>query len=128
RVEKLRGKWSIRTDWGMITVTLRPLRIGYSSRKGTPDEILIVGMSFSLLGEEMFLQVPVLLEMEEGGGLPASLEDAVKFVTRMLSGEEEDIYYKYLEVPMLVVGKARRSKVIDLPLRSKIRIKEIPSL
>lgn len=127
-IEKLRGEWEIQTNWGKITISLRPYRIGYGAKKGTPDELLVINVAFPLLGEEASLQMPVLLEMEEKGGTPASLEDAEKFVKRMLTGEEEDIYYKYTETSMFVVGIKRRSKIIDAPLRAKIKIKEIPSL
>lgn len=126
-IEKMRGEWNVKTDWGKITLNFRPYRIGYSSKKGTPDELLIVGVSFPLFGEDASLQIPVLLELEEKGGMPASLEDAEKFVKRMLSGEEEDLYYKYTETPMFVIGVKRRNKTIDVPLRAKIKIKEIPS-
>lgn len=128
RIEKLRGEWEIQTSWGKITISFRPFRIGYATIKGTPDEILIINVAFPLFGEEASLQMPVLLEMEEKGGTPASLEDAEKFVKRMLTGEEKDIYYKYTETSMFVVGIKRRSKIIDAPLRAKIKIKEIPSL
>lgn len=125
-VEKLRGEWAIKTDWGKIIVTFRPYRIGYGTRKGTPDELLIVNVAFPLFGEEASLQVPVLLEMEEKSGIPASLEDMEKFLKRMHSGEEEDIYYKYTEIPMFVIGKKRRGKIKEVSLRAKIKIKEIP--
>jgi hypothetical protein len=124
-IEKMRGEWNVKTDWGSITLNFKPYRIGYSSKKGTPDELLIVGISFPVLGEDLSLQIPVLLELENKGGMPASLEDAEKFVKRMLSGEEEDLYYKYTETPMLVIGLKRRNKIIDAPLRAKIKIKEI---
>jgi len=125
-VEKLRGEWAIKTDWGKITVAFRPYRIGYGTRKGRPDELLIVKVTFPLFGEDASLQVPVLLEMEEKSGMPASLEDLEKFLKRMLSGEEEDIYYKYTEIPMFAIGKKRREKIEDVPLRAKVKIKEIP--
>ena len=128
RIEKLRGKWQIQTNWGEIAVSLRPFRIGYASSKGTPDELLVINVAFPLFGEEVSLQMPILLEMEPKGGTPSSLEDAEKFVKRMLTGEEKDIYYKYTETSMFVVGIKRRSKIIDAPLRAKIKIKEIPSI
>lgn len=128
RVERLRGKWEIKTNFGKIVLSIRPYRIGYSTKKGTPDELLIVNVTFPIFGEEASFQMPILIEMEEKGGTPASLEDLEKFVKRMLIGEEEDIYYKYAETPMFVIGVKRRSKTIDAPLRTKINIREIPSI
>lgn len=125
-VEKLRGKWTIKTDWGEIIVNFRPYRIGYGTRKGTPDELLIVKLSFPLLGEDASLQIPILLEMEEKSGMAASIADLEKFLKRMQAGEEEDIYYKYTEIPMFAIGKKRKGKIKDVPLRAKVKIKEIP--
>lgn len=124
-IEKLRGEWSIITNWGKIIVTFRPYRIGYGTRKGTPDELLIVKVTFPLFGEEASLQIPVLLEMEEKSGMPGSLEDLEKFLKRMHSGEEEDIYYRYTEIPMFVIGQKKREKIKDISLLAKIKIKEV---
>ena len=40
-VEKLRGEQLIKTDWGKIVIKFRPYRIGYGSKKGRPDELLV---------------------------------------------------------------------------------------
>jgi len=124
-VEKLRGEWSIKTDWGKIVIKFRPYRIGYGSKKGRPDELLIVNVSFPLFGEELVLQVPVLLELESKSGMPASLKDLEIWLERMQKGEEEDIYYKYAEIPMIAIGKKRREKTKDIPIRAKVKIKEV---
>ena len=124
-VERLRGEWAIKTDWGKIIVTFRPFRVGYGTKKGTPDELLIIKVVFPLFGEEASLQLPVLLEMEEKSGMSASLEDLEKFLKGMLSGREKDIYYKYTEIPMFVLGKKRKEKIKEILLRTKIKIKEI---
>jgi hypothetical protein len=127
-VERLRGEWTIKTQWGAITVALRPYRVGYGSKKGTPDELLLFRVTFPLFGEEVSLQLPIFLEMEASGGMPASIDDIEKFVKRMASGEEEDIYYKYAEVPMFAIGKKRATRTADIMLRAKIKMREVPGL
>jgi hypothetical protein len=121
-VEKLRGEWEIRTDWGKIRVAFRPLRIHYGSAKGVPDELIIVEVSFPLLGEWVFLQAPVLLEVEEKGGISASLEDLRKFAERSQAGEQES----HVTLPMIVIGNERKSKTKDILLNIIVDIKEIP--
>lgn len=120
--ERFRGEWEIETDWGIIRLSFKPLRIGYGTAKGTPDEIIIVNTSFPLFGEWMTLQAPILLEMEEEGGIPASLEDLRKFSQRSRSGEQES----YLELPMMVIGKDRKSSGVDTVLKAAVKIKEVP--
>lgn len=120
--ERFRGEWEMETDWGVIRVAFRPLRIGYGTAKGTPDEIIIMNMSFPLFGEWLTLQAPILLEMEEEGGLPASLEDLRKFSERTRSGEQES----HLELPMMVIGKIRKSSSIDTVLKAVVKLKEVP--
>lgn len=120
--ERFRGEWEIETDWGVIRVAFRPQRIGYGTAKGTPDEIIIMNMSFPLFGEWMTLQAPILLEMEEEGGMPASLEDLRKFSERTRSGEQES----HLELPMIVIGKNRKSSSIDTVIKAGIKLKEVP--
>jgi len=124
-VEKLRGEWSIKTDWGKIVIKFRPYRIGYGSKKGRPDELLVVSVSFPLFGEELVLQVPVPLELESKAGMPASFKDLEIWLERMQKREEEDIYYKYVEIPMIVVGKKRQEKTKEISLRAKVKIKEV---
>ena len=120
--ERFRGEWEIKTDWGMIRLSFRPLRIGYGTAKGTLDEIIIMNISFPLFGEWMTLQAPILLEMEEEGGLPASLEDLRKFSERTRSGEQES----HLELPMMVIGKNRKNSSVDTVIKAGIKLKEVP--
>jgi hypothetical protein len=121
-IENLRGEWEIKTSWGIIKVAFRPLRIHYTSAKGVPDELIIVNMSFSLFGEWPSLQVPILLEVEEKGGIVASLEDLRKFSERSRTGEQES----YVKLPMLVIGKERKSKTEQILLNIEVNIKEVP--
>lgn len=105
--EKLRGEWEIKTNWGIIKVAFRPLRLHYRSVKRTPDEIINIRISFPLFGEWVALEAPVLLELEKGG-IQATLTDVRKYSERSQTGEQES----YVKLPMLVVGKERKEKKV----------------
>jgi len=120
--ERFRGEWETETDWGVIRVSFRPQRIGYGTAKGTPDEIIVMNVSFPLFGEWMTLQAPILLEMEEEGGTRASLEDLRKFSERTRSGEQES----HLALPMMVIGKNRQSSSVNTVVKAEVRIREVP--
>lgn len=120
-VEKIRGVWEIETDWGIIKVAFRPLRIHYKSIKGVPDEIINIEISFPLFGEWISLEAPVLLELEKGG-IEASLDDLRKFSERSQTGEQES----YVKLPMLIIGRERKSKNFNILLSVRVDMREIP--
>lgn len=122
-VEKLRGEWEIKTGWGVIRVALRPLRVGYGTKKGRPDEFLIVEVSFPIFGERIHLQAPVLLEAENGG-LSPGLEDLKEFSRRTSAGEQES----HIKLPMIISGKERKPhRKVNVVTTAKIDVREIPS-
>ena len=121
-VERLRGEWEVETNWGVIRVALWPERIGYGTAKGTPDEIVVTSISFPLFGQWLNVQAPVLIELERGGGLEESMDDIQKFSKRSCAGEQEN----HINLPMLVVGTVRKAKSIDIPLKVRVEIKEVP--
>ncbi|MCL0094289.1 hypothetical protein M1N58_00095 [Dehalococcoidales bacterium] len=121
-VERLRGEWEVETNWGVIRVALWPERIGYDTAKGTPDEIVVTSISFPLFGQWLNVQAPVLIELERGGGLEESMDDIQKFSKRSCAGEQEN----HINLPMLVVGTVRKAKSIDIPLKVRVEIKEVP--
>ena len=118
--EKYRGKWKIKTEWGYIKVELFPKRIGFGTKKGTPDEILITKVIFPILGKTVNIQVPVLLEDETKGGLDAALIDLFKFSERNLKEGEDS----YIEIPMLVIGKGHHKRREDIQLKCTVNIDE----
>ncbi len=119
-IEKYRGKWEIETEWGYIKVKLLPKRIGFGSKKGTPDEILITAITLPILGKTVNIQVPILLETETKGGLNAALIDLSKFSERNLK-EGGDSYVK---IPMLVVGKGYHTRRENIQLNCVVNIEE----
>lgn len=119
-IEKYRGKWEIKTDWGYIKVEFLPKRIGFGSKKGTPDEILITKITLPILGKTVNIQVPILLEAETKGGLDGALIDLFKFSERNLKEGEDS----YVEIPMLVIGKEHHTKRIYVQLRCAVNIEE----
>jgi hypothetical protein len=121
-IEKFRGEWETKTDWGIVKVALRPLRIHYGKTKGTPDEMLVVNISFPVLGESVTLRAPVLIELESEAGIAGSEDDLRKYSKRTQIGEQES----YIELPMIVVGKERKTKNISIPVNIKVNMKEIP--
>lgn len=121
-IEKLRGEWDIKTNRGYVKVALRPLRIHYGKTKGTPDEMLVANISFPLLGESVNLQAPILIELESVGGIAGSEDDLRKFSRRTQAGEQES----YIELPMLVIGKERKTKSVSMPINVKINMREVP--
>jgi hypothetical protein len=120
-IENRRGEWEIKTSWGTIKVAFRPLRIHYTSAKGVPDELIIAEVSFCLFGEWISLQAPILLEVEEKGGTAASLEDLRKFSERSCTGEQKS----YVKLPMLVIGKERKSRTEQILLNIEVNITEV---
>ena len=119
-IEKYRGGWEIKTKWGYIKVELLPKRIGFGSKKGTPDEILITKITLPILGKTVNIQVPILLEAETKGGLNGALSDLSKFSERNLKEGEDS----YIEIPMLVIGKRHHTKKEEIQLRCTVNIEE----
>jgi hypothetical protein len=121
-IEKLRGEWEIKTNWGNVKVAFRPLRIHYGKAKGTPDEMLVVNVSFLVLGEQADLQAPVLIELERVSGIAGSEDDLRKFSKRTQAEEQES----YIELPMLVIGRERKSKSVRIPVNVQVNMRELP--
>lgn len=119
-IEKYRGRWEIKTEWGYIKVELLPKRIGFGSKRGTPDEILITKITLPIMGQTVNIQIPILLEAETKGGLDAALTDLFKFSERNLNEGEDS----YIEIPMLVIGKEHRTKRKNVQLRCTVNIEE----
>jgi len=119
-IEKYRGEWEIETGWGYIKVNLLPRRIGFGSRRGTPDEILIAKITLPILGKTLNIQVPILLEAETKAGLNGALSDLSKFSERNLNEGENS----YIELPMLVIGKENNIKREIVQLKCTVNIVE----
>ncbi len=119
-IEKYRGEWKIKTEWGYIKMELLPKRIGFGSKKGTPDEILITKITLPILGKIVNIQVPILLEAETKAGLNGALIDLLKFSERNIKEGDDS----YVEIPMLVIGKEHHTKRKDILLKCNVNIEE----
>ncbi len=119
-IEKYRGKWEIKTDWGYIKIEFFSKRIGFGSKKGTPDEILITKITLPILGKIVNIQIPILLEAETKSGLNGALIDLSKFSERNLKEGESS----YIEIPMLVIGKEQNTKRKNIQLKCTVNIEE----
>lgn len=122
KVEELKGRWVQKTNWGKIIIEFLPKRIGFGSKKGVPDELLIVNISFPLFGEIISLKAPVLFEAEKGG-IEAALEDLRKYSQRTTATPREQ--ESYIELPMLVLGVKKRRKEREVNVGAKIKLVEV---
>ena len=112
-----RDSWEIKTGWGKIKVNFSPERIGFGTKKGRPDELLIIKLTFNVLGKTLEVQAPVVMECEEGGGIDEALKD-------LYEGKHRK---DYLKIPMLVLGKKFDNDEAQIDMKADIKILEIPS-
>lgn len=122
RVQQIEGKHEVKTDWGKIVITFDAIP-NYAGGKGCPDEILTVNVKFAILGTEVELSTPVLIELEKIG-YPGAEEDIRKFCERSISGEQKS----YLEIPMIVVGgdNYRKLRNQQRMLTARVNITQVP--
>lgn len=122
KMKKFEGEYSIATDWGRVTVALEAIP-NYAGGKGCPDEILAVEVTFAILGTDIQLSAPLLIELEKVGYTGAK-EDLDKFCERSISGEQKS----YLEIPMLVIGGDSYKKVRSekRELSARFNITQVP--
>lgn len=112
-----RGSWEIETAWGKIKIQLLPERIGFGSQKGRPDELLTIKVAFNLLGKNLEVQAPVIIECEERSGISGALKD-------LYEGKHRD---GYLKIPMLVLGRNFGKDEARIDIKADVKIWEIPS-
>lgn len=122
KMQQIEGKHEVKTDWGKIVITLDAIP-NYAGGKGCPDEILVVKVKFAILGTDVELLTPVLIELEKIG-YPGAEEDIRKFCERSISGEQKS----YLEIPMIVVGgdNYKKLKNQNRILTARFNIVQIP--
>lgn len=120
KMKKIEGKYS--TESGKITVTLKAIP-NYAGGKGCPDEILIIKVELAILGTDVQLSAPVLIELEKVGYTGAK-EDLDKFCERSISGEQKS----YLDIPMIIIGgdKYKKLKSQNRQLLTKVNITQVP--
>lgn len=122
KMKMIEGEYKARTSWGKIYIDLKAIP-NYAGGKGCPDEILAVTVKFAILGTDVGLVAPVLIEMEKAGYSGAA-EDLNKFCERSISGEQKS----YLEIPMIIVeGKDyKKLRGQDRRLQAHFNLVQIP--
>jgi len=122
KVRKIEGRYEVVTDWGEIVINLDAIP-NYAGGKGCPDEILVVKAKFAILGTNVELSIPVLIELEKGG-YSAAEEDLNKFCERSMSGEQKS----YLEIPMVIIGgnEYRKLETQEKRLAARVHITQVP--
>jgi len=123
KLKQIEGKWQVKTEWGSIDVILEAIP-NYAGGKGCPDEILVVKVKIPILGTDVELSTPVLIELEKIGYSKAE-EDLNKFCERSISGEQES----YLKIPMIVIGGDSHKEMIKSEkkeLSARFNITQVP--
>ena len=122
KMQEIEGKYEVKTDWGKILITLDAIP-NYAGGKGCPDEILTVKVEFAIMGTDIELSTPVLIEVEKAGYGDA-IVDLDKFCGRSIPGEQKS----YLEIPMIVVGgdNYKKLKSKEKQLTARFNITQVP--
>lgn len=122
KMKEIEGTYKVNTDWSKIVITLYAIP-NYAGGKGCPDEILAVKVKFAILGTDVELSCPVLIELEKVGYSGAE-EDIRKFCERSIAGEQKS----YLEIPIIVVGgdSYKRLKSQSIQLGARVNITQVP--
>jgi len=120
KMKEIEDKYEVKTTWGKIVITLDAIP-NYAGREGRPDEILVVKVNFAILGTDVKLSVPVLIEVATKGGWSGDAKvDLEKFCERTISDEQQS----YVGISMIVVGgdsyKKLESKKGQLTIRFNI--------
>lgn len=121
-VQRIEGKSELKADWGNITVVLDAIP-NYAGGKGCPDEIVSVTVKFAILGADVELSVPILIEGEKSGYSNAAI-DLQKFCERSISGEQKS----YLEIPMIIIGgeNYRKLRPVEKQVKARFSMTQIP--
>ena len=120
----LQGESTAKFPWGDAQLEIK--YINYSSGgMGCPDSLLIVKISLPILGKNVTIQAPILIEAEKAG-MNAALEDLEKFCNRSSIGALEGGASSFLEIPMLVATQNPKSnkKTISKSLTVSFQVNE----
>lgn len=124
-LNKMYGTSEAIFPWGKARINVK--YINYSAGgKGCPDSLLIIKITMRVLGKDVSLQVPILIEAEKAG-MSAAIEDLEKFCRRSMLGTLEGGGSSFVEIPMLVVTKTPkpRLKKQGLPLKAHFIVQEV---
>jgi hypothetical protein len=110
--------------WGKGSISLK--YINYSAGgSGCPDSLLILKVSIPILGRNVSVQAPILIEAEKAG-TGAAIQDLDKFCERSTKGALEGGSSSFVEIPMLVVTPTPARKEVEKSriLKAKFKIRE----
>jgi len=122
KMKTIEGEYEAKTDWGKIAITLDAIP-SYAGGKGRPDEILTIKVKFAILGANIELSIPVLIELAKVGYSDA-LVDLKEFCERSILGEQKS----HVEIPMIAIGgdcyKKLRSQ--ERQLTARFNLTQVP--
>jgi len=122
KLKVVEGAYEAKTNWGKITVTLEAIP-NYAGGKGRPDELLAIEVKFAILGTDIKLSIPVLIELGKTGFSDAVV-DLNEFCERSISGEQKS----HIEIPMIVIGgdSYKKSGPHERQLTARFILTQVP--
>ena len=121
---QMEGKSEFIFPWGKGSITIK--YINYSAGgSGCPDSLLILKVSMPVLGRDVSVQAPILIEAEKAG-TGAAIQDLDKFCERSAKGALEGGGSSFVEIPMLVATPMPMRRVVEENriLKAKFKIQE----
>jgi hypothetical protein len=107
-LSQMEGQSELVFPWGKGTISVK--YINYSAGgSGCPDSLLLIKISMPILGKNVTLQAPILVEAEKAG-IRAAIQDLDKFCERSIKGALENGGSSFIEIPMLVATPSPRYK------------------
>jgi len=112
------------SPWGKVRISVT--YVNYSAGgSGCPDSLLILKVSMPVLGQNVSVQAPILIEAEKAG-TSAAILDLDKFCERSTKGALEGGGSSFVEIPLLVVtpNPTQRTGDESRVLKARFRIQE----
>ncbi len=123
-LRRLEGDAVAKFQWGDAKIKLRYLNYSAGGR-GRPDSLLLLDVEMNVLGQNVVVKAPILIEAEKSG-IDAAITDLDEFCTRSSKGALEGGQPSFLEIPMLVTTPSPRvrDRVERRELRATFRVHE----
>jgi len=121
----MQGEAEASFPWGKAKIQVR--YINYSAGgTGCPDSLLIVKVSMPVLGQDVSVQAPILVEAEKAG-ISAAIEDLDKFCGRSMQGTLEGGGCSFIKIPMLVATREplRKERGESRVLKASFNVREV---
>lgn len=124
-LRKMEGGSEATFSWGKAKVEVKYVNYSAGGR-GCPDSLLILKVSMPLLGQDVLVQIPILVEAEKAG-MSAAIEDLNKFCERSMRGALEHGGDSFIEIPMLVATQTplRKERKENRTLKVTFKIREV---